>query len=769
MIGKNLLHYRIVRELGLGGMGVAYEAEDTRLGRPVAIKLLRDPEADTESHRCRLLREARAAAALDHSNICTIYAVEEAEEATFLAMEYVPGRTLASMLEEEGPLDPDRLADVARQLGAALDSAHRRGVIHRDIKPANVMVTDAGEIKVLDFGVARVTREGAAREVTLPTLTGDRTGKEVVGTLPYMSPEQLQQEALDHRTDLFSLGVVLYELATGHHPFMGPTDTATIARILTHTPDPPSTEVAGFPRTLERVILRCLRKDRGKRYQDARALLDDLNRSGARRGRERIDTPSIGVLPFRNLANPGDEYFSDGLASELTSRLARVKELLVISHTATVRYRDSELDVRRIGDELGVNFIVEGAVRRRGVWCTINVELVTVDDGFHLWAESFEVPLGQIFDIQDRISSEIAEVLTLDTPAVTEQVPTADMQAFEAFLRAMHAYHKFTSADNLVAIELLQRALALDPGYAEAQALLANAYLARVERSWEEDVGSWLEKARHASERALELNPAISRAHSARAAVLFVQGDLTGAEARVHEALQHDSNNDIAHNLLGRIRFSRGEFEGAATAYSEALRINPYSVWCLNDLAWVKWVLGDEDGAHDVLDRVLAISPGDEGGNSGKAGLFLLQGRLGEALDHARRAAASNPRYPFVLMLMPPILARLGDVARAREVCDQVLGADPDNFVGYAGLGLVEAARGDEESLSQAASKAVELRPYFPVLSLCYAVLYDSAGHTDWGRRFVEKAIRDGVRPERTRCWHPAVRRLAEGIDVTLL
>jgi TolB-like protein/tetratricopeptide (TPR) repeat protein len=556
--------------------------------------------------------------------------------------------------------------------------------------------------------------------------------------------------------------VILYELAAGRHPFRASTDVATMARILTIEPEPLSAVVPGFPWQLERIITRLLRKSRDERYPDAGAVLADLHDVASRRAR--ADRISVAVLPFRNMSgDPRDEYFSHGLASELTSRLARRREFLVISHSSAMRHKSSDRDLRDIGRELGVELIVEGGVRRRGSRCTLNVDLVSVRDGFQLWADSFQVPLDGIFDAQDAISRSIAQALDVTPTQPGPGVPTTDMRAFEAFLRATHAYHKFTDADNRVAIELLERALALDPGYAEAHALLANTYLARVERGWEKDAGTWLGRAARASDLAVDIDPSISRAHSALAAVQLVQRDATRAERHVREALGHDPNNDIAHNLLGRIEFTRGAFRDAIDAYREALRINPYSVWCLNDLAWAQWITGDEPGAHETLDRVLAISPGDEAAHSGKGGLHLLQGHLHEALEHVRRAQAVNPRYPFVLMLLPPILVRMGHLDEARRVCEATLETDADSFLGSAGLGLVEAAAGNDARATEAVSRALDLDPYFPALSLNYAVLYHAAGEIAWAERWVEKAVRDGIDAGHAHAWHPTLRGLLRG------
>jgi tetratricopeptide (TPR) repeat protein len=332
-------------------------------------------------------------------------------------------------------------------------------------------------------------------------------------------------------------------------------------------------------------------------------------------------------------------------------------------------------------------------------------------------------------------------------------------------MRAVHAYHKFTSADNLVAIELLAQVIERESSNARAHALMAKACLARVERGWESDIPRWLGAAHDASERALQLDPATSEAYSARGLIFFFMQRNAEAEGEAREALGIDNNNDVAHDLIGRIRFARGEFMGAIAAYRDALRINPYYVWCHNDLAWALMMVGAEDEAEQVLDRVLAISPSDEGGHCGKAALHLVRGRAGDALIECRKAQASNPLYPFVLQMLPPILARNGLYEEATQLCMALIESPQTSFIGNAGLGLVYAEIGDRQRLEVCVERFLQEKPFYAPMSLSYAVLYHAVGEKAVAEQLVAKAVREGVRLVEINQWHPTLKQLAQSLD----
>ncbi|HLE19713.1 MAG TPA: protein kinase, partial [Vicinamibacteria bacterium] len=484
MIGQTISHYRVVKKLGGGGMGIVYEAEDARLGRHVALKVLPDKLGSDAEALDRFQREARAASALNHPHICTIYDIGEHDGRPFIVMELMKGQTLKELIDKR-PLDPGRVVEIAVQVTDALDAAHSAGILHRDIKPANIFVTDRGQAKLLDFGLAKLTPAGqpsdtADSERPTAAVVGQLTHTgATMGTVAYMSPEQIRGESLDARSDIFSLGVVLYEMATGSEPFQGKTAGIIIDGILNKAPIPPRELAPGIPEVLERIINKALSKDRGQRYRSAKDLLTDLRflttqsgetaalgdsgglaaRPGAKRafviaaavgtvvllavafwlGRReqgpatseiaaaasRESEASVAVLPFANLsADAENEYFTDGLTDELIHALSKVEGLRVPSRTSVFAFKGKVVDVREVGDKLGVANVLEGSVRKSGDRLRISAQLVKVEDGFQLWSETYDREMQDIFAIQEGIAQSIVDALQVT-------LSPAEMRAME--------------------------------------------------------------------------------------------------------------------------------------------------------------------------------------------------------------------------------------------------------------------------------------------------------------------------------------------------
>jgi serine/threonine protein kinase len=457
MIGRRLAHHEIVEKPGAGGMGVVYKARDTHLDRFVALKLLPPERVGDPERKRRFVREAKAASALNHPNIITIYDIDQAGGIDFMDMEYVSGNTLAQCIARG--LTPKVAVQYAVQIAGALAAAHAVGIIHRDLKPANVMVTEAGLVKVLDFGLAKLAEPVSGE--------ADSTATAFAGTAPYMSPEQAEGRNVDARTDIFSFGAVLYEMLSGRRAFSG------LGR------EPPAPLGGKIPAGLEPIVVRCLRKNPEERYSDASELKQVLEHVDIRP----TPVPSIAVLPFANLSDDKEnEYFSDGLAEDIIGALAKLPSLRVIARTSAFAFRGKDADVDEIAAKLRVGHVLEGTVRKAGSRIRITAQLIKTADQSHLWSERYERDMTDVFVIQDDISRAIVENLRVrlesDRPLVNR--PTENLEAYNLYLRGMHSIFRLMPESLVRGKEYLDQAIALDPKYALAYAGTANYYAVSV-------------------------------------------------------------------------------------------------------------------------------------------------------------------------------------------------------------------------------------------------------------------------------------------------
>ena len=420
MISRTISHYCIVGKLGKGGMGVVYKAKDTRLDREVALKFLSDGMAQDQQALERFRREAKAASALNHPNICTVYDIGEESGKAFIVMEYLQGTVLKDLIGGH-PMELDRLLEISCEIADALAAAHVKNIIHRDVKPANIFMSEDGHTKILDFGLAKIAVPDT-EESEFTTLTVTQTGI-AIGTLPYMSPEQLHGRGVDHRTDIYSLGAVLYEMATGQGPFVGGTTAELISSILRDTPKPVSGLRAELPMGLERIIERCLAKQPAERYASVRELrgaLELLRRETAS-GSQSVSMPdasreaSVAVLPFTSIsADPENEFFAEGITEEVINALTQIKELCVAARTSALTFKGMHVDRRIVGERFNVKTVLKGSVRKAGSRVRIMAQLINVADGYHLWSERYDRELKDIFEVQDDIARAIASRLRVD-------------------------------------------------------------------------------------------------------------------------------------------------------------------------------------------------------------------------------------------------------------------------------------------------------------------------------------------------------------------
>ncbi len=677
--GQTLSHYLLVDKLGEGGMGIVWRARDLRLDRDVAIKVLPEGLADDPTRRALLEREAKAVAALRHPNIVTIHTVAETEGILFFTMELLEGDPLSALIVPGG-IPFDRFLKIAVPLADAIAAAHESGIIHRDLKTRNIMVGRSDVVKVLDFGLAQVL-------APLPTLPGkeDEThtlGGGVTGTLRYMSPEQLRGEALDHRTDIFSLGIILFELATGVHPFGADTAPEVMASILKGEPRSAVELNPRLPRELDRLLLRCLDKDASLRISSAASLRNELEKLGLEAGRARVgEIPSIAVLPFVDMSRDKDQaYFCEGIAEEIINALCRLSGLRVASRTASFLFGGSPAEPREIGRRLGIDTILEGSVRKSGNHLRITAQLAETSQGFHLWSESFDRELKDVFEIQEEIARSIVRALQVtlspQEKGALRTSPTRHVQAYDYYLRGRSFYYRYGKRDIEFALQLFKRATELDPGYAVAYAGLADCWSHIYLYSERRD--SVRHQAEEASRKAVELAPDSAQAQASRAVTLSLGGAAEEAEQAFEKAIRLDPGLFEAWYFYARHTFGAGDLPRAAKYYQEAIRVRPDDYQSPLLVAQIYDDMKQPDDAREsrrkgvaLVEERLELYPDDARAlYMGANGLVAL-GEREKGLEWARRARAIAPDDAMLLYNLGCIYSLAGEIDEAIDCLEK--------------------------------------------------------------------------------------------------
>jgi TolB-like protein/Tfp pilus assembly protein PilF/tRNA A-37 threonylcarbamoyl transferase component Bud32 len=704
VIGETLSHFKITSKLGEGGMGVVWGADDVDLHRPVALKVLSSETLERADMRARFMREARTAAALNHPSICTIYEVGEVDEVPFIAMERIDGKGLDARLSESDPLALKELVRIAVKVAEGLAAAHGQGIVHRDLKPGNVMLTEDGLVKILDFGLAKPQGPlfGGEDDATLAaTITAEMTQEgTILGTVAYMSPEQAQGKTVDSRSDVFSFGVLLYQMATGKMPFRGETTTSTLAKILERDPQAPSLVRAGLPADLERIILRCLAKDPSSRYNDTRDLVADLRSletteesqavtsaatpavapvpAPAPAGKSKrwigllalllpiaailffvgktwfggpedalapppvaevAEVPSVAVLPFHNMsADAENDYFSEGMTEEIISKLSRIDGLEVASRSSVAPFTDRARDVQQIGSELGVRFLLDGSVRRAGDQIRVSAQLVDGETGRNVWSEDFDGSLEDIFAMQEQTALKIAERLNLELSPEEQR----DLEK--------------RATENVAAYDAYLRGMALS-------------------REW--GVRARLEQAIEHFEEALEHDPEYA---AALAGLAFVESDMyrnfdtteeriVKAEEYAQRAVELDPTMPDAPHALGLIAGNRFDYQRAAELLREAVRLAPKEARYWDNLSWALAYMTPPDGQASV--------------------------------DAAWEAIRLQPHFPGAYYHLGRGLLAMGRVEEARQAFETMIEQDPDFGARNIGMTQYYLAAGDyDEALA---------------------------------------------------------------------